>query len=145
MDQEAHAGPEQRGDPEDEDEGQIGIETVFLDRDGQEHAREGDDRADREIDAAGQDHEGHADRDDAEEGIVGQKIADHPGRGEARKLREADQVADDEDGERDENRKMTPDHALALQTERTADRTGDWARSTASTTMAFTMRLYSGG
>src|SRR5690606_28149015 len=141
----AHAGPEQGRDAQDEDEGQIRVEAVLLDGDGKEHAREGDDGPHGEVDAAGQDDEGHADRHDAEEGVVGEQVDDHAGRGEARELRKTDQVADDEDGERDEDGKMAPDHALAFHTERTADRTGDWARSTASTTMALTMRLYSGG
>jgi hypothetical protein len=45
-----------------------------LQDDGKEDAGEGDDRADRQVDAARDDHEGHADRGDAEEGVVGQRL-----------------------------------------------------------------------
>ena len=51
-----------------------------------EHRGEADHRADREVDAAGDDDEGHADRDDAEEGVVGEQIGDDAGRGEIGKL-----------------------------------------------------------
>ncbi len=45
---------------------------------------ERDHRADRQVDAAGQDHEGHADADDAQEGVVDQQVEEHLRREEAR-------------------------------------------------------------
>ena len=52
MDHIAHRRAEQGGYREDEDEGEIGIDAVLLDGDRKKHAREGDDRADRQVDAA---------------------------------------------------------------------------------------------
>ena len=61
-----------------------------LQDDGEENAGEGDDRADRQVDAARQDDEGHADGGDAEKGVVGQKIADHARRQDVRILQRAE-------------------------------------------------------
>ncbi len=44
----------------------------------EEDAGKGDHRPHRQIDPAGEDHEGHAHGDDPEEGIIRQDIADHP-------------------------------------------------------------------
>ena len=60
------------------------MDAGALQHDGEENAGKGDDRADRQVDAAGQDDEGHADGGDAEKGIVGQKIADHARRQDVR-------------------------------------------------------------
>ena len=45
-----------------------------------------------------------ADGDDAEICVVGQEVADHPGRQHGRELQVADQVSDDEDADGDEQR-----------------------------------------
>ncbi len=45
---------------------------------GEEDAGKGDHRPHRQIDPAGEDHEGHAHGDDPEEGVIRQDIADHP-------------------------------------------------------------------
>jgi hypothetical protein len=44
---------------------------------GQHHGRQRHDRAHREVDAAGQDHEGHADRHHQQEGVVDQQVQQH--------------------------------------------------------------------
>src|SRR5690606_31731234 len=51
--------------------------AVVLDEAGQQHGAEGDHRAHRQVDAAGQDHEGHADRDDQQEAVVDQQVEEH--------------------------------------------------------------------
>ena len=38
--------------------------------------RQRDDRADRQVDAAGEDHERHADRDDEQERVVDEEVED---------------------------------------------------------------------
>ena len=69
------------------------------DRFSEKYAGKGDHRPDRQIDPAGEDHEGHADGDDPKKGIVGQDIADHPRRGKAGKLGQAVKVSQYEDRE----------------------------------------------
>jgi len=58
------------------------------------------DRADRQIDAAGDDHRGHADRHDADEGEVAGDVVEIVFRGEAR-LAQAHEQADHHQGDRD--------------------------------------------
>lgn len=68
------------------------MHAAMLEYDGQKHTGKCDHSADRQIDAAREDDEGHADGGDAEEGIVGQKVSDHAGREHVRILRDAERV-----------------------------------------------------
>jgi hypothetical protein len=56
------------------------------DQHGEQNAGKADDRPDRQIDAARDDHEGHTDGGNAQKRIVGEKIAQHPGREHVGKL-----------------------------------------------------------
>ena len=96
MDDRAHRRAEGRAEAQDRDEGERAAACRALDRQRDEHGGEADHRADRQVDAAGNDHEGHAGRDDAEKGVVGQQIGDHAGGGDVGKLHGAERKADDE-------------------------------------------------
>ena len=148
MDHRAHRRAEGCREREDGDEGDQGRHSPALDRQRDEHRGEADHRADREIDAAGNDDEGHAGRDDAEEGVVGEEIADHAGGCDVGKLHRAERESRDEHDRRDEDGRQTF-HALVLRSRVTTsakpDRFGDCSSSTASTTTALTSKLNSGG
>ncbi|MCY1236244.1 hypothetical protein D9M72_488900 [compost metagenome] len=97
MDDGAHHRAEERRDEKSHRKGDDRMDGGSLQHHGQEHTGEGDDGADRQVDAAGQDHEGHADGGDAEEGVVGQKVADHPRRQDVGVLHHAERIAQHED------------------------------------------------
>jgi len=71
-----HQRTEERGDDEQEREGGKRVHARVPEQDRQEDAGKTDHRADGEVDATGEDHEGHADRGDAEKGVVGDQVAD---------------------------------------------------------------------
>ena len=71
-----HDRAEQRGDHKDKREGGQRMDAGILQENGEENTGESDDRADGQVNAAGQDHEGHANGGNAQKGIVGQQIAD---------------------------------------------------------------------
>ena len=74
---------------------------------GEHHADESDHRADREVDAAGQNDEGRADRRGDDEGVVGEDVAENQSRREEVIVEEAaDQEQRDEDGDRRKKRKI---------------------------------------
>ena len=68
-----------------------------------DHAAEGHDRADREVDAARQDDERHADREHDQVGVVDEQVEEHLPREEAAVAHAADDEDDDEEhgGHRD--------------------------------------------
>src|SRR5690606_5563644 len=69
----------------------------------------------RQVDAARQDHESHAHRRNAEEGVVGQQVADHAGRQHVGKLQDAGEVGEQEDRQgRDEGQVAGVDHGAVL-------------------------------
>ena len=143
------AAPKAAQSSEDRDEGDQRRHAAALDRERDEHGGEADHRADRQIDAAGDDDEGHAGRDDAEKGVVGEQIGDHAGRGEVGKLQRAERKAGDEDHGRDQRRAAGALMRCALRSRGTMparpDSRGDCSSSTTSTTTALTTRLNSGG
>ena len=112
MDDRAHDRTEQRGDDKDQNEGRERMDAGALQHDGEENAGEGDDRADRQVDAARQDNEGHADGGDAKEGVVGQKIADHARGQDVRILRRAGGIGNDEDDDGRNQRKVFLVHRM---------------------------------
>src|SRR5690606_11126357 len=69
-----------------------------------EHAGEGHDRADREVDAAREDHEGHADREDEKVGVVEQQRRDDARREEVAEIGLPRDEDEDEQGESREHR-----------------------------------------
>ncbi len=64
-------------------------------------------RPDRKVDPAGDDDEGHADGNNAEKGIVGEKIGDDPRGREVRELQRAENEPDNKDSGGDQNGKQT--------------------------------------
>ncbi len=83
LDQQAHEGAEGGAHGEHERDHDRRAPAVLLDQRGRHHGGECDHRAHRKIDAAGEDHEGHADGDDDQEGVVDQQVEEDLGREEA--------------------------------------------------------------
>ena len=77
------ARAEHRADRQHQRNARPGSTVLLLDQRGRDHRRQRDHRAHRQVDAAGQDHEGHADRDDAQERVVDQQVQEHLRREEA--------------------------------------------------------------
>jgi hypothetical protein len=77
LDQHAHQRAEGGAHHQHARDDQPGIPLHALDAPRAQHRGQGDHRAHRQVDATGQDHEGHADRDDAEEGVVDQQVEHH--------------------------------------------------------------------
>src|SRR5690606_26479308 len=155
--------PEQCGDHQNERESHERMHAELSDHHGNEDTGKGDDRTDRKIDAAGNNDECHADGGNAEKGIVGQKIADHPRRQHVRKLDDADRIGEQEDCNRGQERQIaksfhcrapcwlwrTGSAPLPLRSERRKaiswTMAGDWKVSTITMMTALMMRLNSGG
>ena len=76
LDQEALQRAERRAEHQHQRHGGVGIPARVEQRRG-DHRRQRDDRAHRQVDAARQDHEGHAHRDDAQEGVVDEQVEEH--------------------------------------------------------------------
>jgi hypothetical protein len=148
MDHGAHRRAKGRREREDRNKGDKRRHAPALDRERDEDSGEADHRADGKVDAAGDDHEGHADRDDAEKGVIGEEIADHAGGGDVGKLHGAEREARDEHDRRDQDGRQAF-HAFVLRSRAMVparpDNFGDCSSSTAITTTALTSRLNSGG
>src|SRR5690606_38840330 len=157
VDDRAHGGTEQRGDGKQQGEDGKRRQPGVAQEHGDEDTGKGDHRADRQIDSARQDDEGHADRGDSEKGIVGQKIADHPSGEHRRELRVAQGVGEDEDNYGRDQRQGARVHWVTVSALRdaagfsrrkknTADCTaGDCSTRMTRTITALMTRLNSGG
>src|SRR5690606_36345018 len=105
----------------------------------------------REINAAGENDEGHAHRGNAQKGIVGEEIAEHACRKHVGELHHRQGIGDDEDERRGKKRTERTVHFLApAEAGRRRDgasreASGDWIRRTMKISPALTMRLNSGG
>ena len=110
---------------------------------GDQDAGEGDQGANREIDAAREDDEGRAHRGDAEEGIVAEKIDEDAQRAEAGKQQAAGGIEEDEDrqggGDRDLLLGQAPFHEARRGRRRAtrARKLGDCRRQAPRITSAF--------
>ena len=112
-----------------------------------EHGGKADHRADRQVDPARNDHEGHAGGDDAEKGVVGQQI------GRARGWKRSWETARVQSANPTTktmaviaNRRQTPSLAGPRPARPAAlAKRGDCSSRTISTTAALTTRLNSGG
>jgi hypothetical protein len=109
----SHRRAKQQTDHEDQSEGDQGRNAQAPDRDREEYRSKADHRADRKVDTAGNNDEGHADGNDAEKGIIGEKVGDDSGRKEVRKLQRAENEPDDEYSRRDQNGQQTA-HQVVL-------------------------------
>ena len=144
MDDRAHRGAEGGAEHEQKHERNDRRHAEPLDRQCHEHGGETDHGADGEIDAAGDDDKGHAGRDHAEKGVVGEEIGGDAGGGEIRELQAAGREADEKHQRRDRNR-MKPSHGFLRRAAAKPASLGDCSNSTTITTAAFTTRLNSGG
>ena len=73
---------------------------------GHRHADEADHRSDRQIDAAGENDEGRADRSRDDEGVVGQDVAENQGRKKILVQKPSDQEQRQEDSDRRNQRQV---------------------------------------
>ena len=114
---------------------------------GDHHADEADHRADRQVDAAGENDEGRADRRRDDEGVVGEDVTENQGRKKVLVEEAADEKQRDEDGDRGKKRKVLLVHRFVLTKTlySAVRRLVDCRSSTMMTTIALTTRLYSGG
>ncbi|EGJ73619.1 putative ABC transporter integral membrane protein [Streptomyces sp. Tu6071] len=105
---------EPAGEPDEERGEQDAPESVLLRRDGRRpHRGEGDDRADREVDAAGDDDEGDTDHDDPDDRGLGQDQLEVRGRDELVRLGDrADEGERREDTDEGERAPVPADQAL---------------------------------
>src|SRR5206468_1827141 len=145
VDNGAHGRAEGGAQQQDCGEGSERRHTKTLDRQRDEHGGEADHRADRQVDAPGNDHEGHAGGDDPEKGVVGQQIGGYPGGSEIGKLHRTECKSDDENNGRDRDRRQPPHWRALPSTAPALAKRGDCSSRTTRTTAAFTTRLNSGG
>ena len=111
------------------------------------HAHETDHRSDRQVDAAGENDEGRADRGDDDESVVGQDIAEYQSRQKILVENPSGYEQRGENDDRGEKRQVLLVHRL-LQSrllDNAARRLSDCNSRTMTTTTALTTRLYSGG
>ncbi len=171
LDQEAHERAEARAHQQHHGHGRRRAPAVALHQRGEHHGGERHHGAHGQVDAAREDDEGHAHRDDDEEGVVDQQVEEHLGREKARVAHRAQRGHGHEErdgggqrqvpgvqagaaraGGRGRGRGHDGAHGRALPVAgRRASRptwarnSGDCSSMTTNTTTAFTTRFTSGG
>ncbi|MNL14479.1 hypothetical protein D3C87_1354180 [compost metagenome] len=104
INQQAHKRTKRAAHHQHQRESQQRRDPPESNRFGEEHAGKGDHRPDGEIDPAGEDHEGHADGDNPQKGVISQNVANHTRRGETGELRQAVEIAQHKDAQGDHER-----------------------------------------
>ena len=114
---------------------------------GHRYPDEADHRSNREIDAAGENDKGRADRSGDDEGVVGEDVAENQRREEILVQESSDQEQRQEDSDRRNKRQVLLIHLgfLAKPANKALRKLLDCSSSTMTTTTALTTKLYSGG